>query len=177
MSVDQARSVASNGLYVPYRGFDRAYGPVGTLSVDAQATGDAGGGAVTLRIIMSAREFGFHPIWVVTRLSSIDGLATPEAVRLLFAEAGNERLNADYNETLTPVVGPGGANVGNFANLGLVIEPDAAADANVIIVDWTTNEDTVQYHIHAYGVLFDAEALARAKHSGKGVDPLLAGIR
>lgn len=176
MSVDQARSVEVNGLYTPYRGFDRAEGPVGTLSIDAEATGDGSGGTMTVRVIMSRIEFGFHPIWVVTRLNTLDGLAAAEAVLMRFAEAGNERLNADFNDAVL-AVRQGALNVANMEHLGLVIEPDAVTDANVLIADWATNTNSVGYHLHAYGVLFDAEALARRKAFGKGVDPLLSGIR
>lgn len=177
MAVQISRAVADVGLYVPFRGFDREVGPVGTLSVDAQITGSASGGAVTLVITMARVEFGFHPIWIPTRVASNDELNTPEVVEFVFSQAGNERLNADYREAQLAAAVAGGTNVAIFEALGVAIEPQEALATAVLTMIWSTNIDTDTYHMHVYGILYDGEALARGLRAGKGADQLLGGVR
>lgn len=166
----------ADSLYVPFRGFDREAGAVGTLFVDGNATGDAGGGNIVIRVFMGFIEFGFHPIWVVTRMSALDDLATPEVVNVAIANAGNERLDADLQENVLTLAGFD-LNVANFGHLGVPIEPDSSTTGTVLIATWSTNTDTKAYHFHAFGLLYDAEAMARGKQKGRSADPLLGGIR
>lgn len=177
MSVSVGQTVGNFGLYVPFRGFDREAGPVGTLFVDVSATGDGSGGTVTLGITMKRLEFGFHPIWVPTRVSSLDGLASPEAVEFMFRSSGNERLNGDLREPALGVAVAGGNNLAAFNQLGVAVEPTNETAATVLQCLWSTNTNAVVYHLHAFGVLYDAEALARGKRSGKAPDVLLGGVR
>ncbi len=176
MAVAQSRSVADVGLYVPYRGIDREAGIVGTLAVDAEATGDGSGGAVTLLITMARQEFGFHPIWVPTRVSTFDQLATPEVVMFQFDPAGNERIADSLREAKLALAGFGGSSA-VFDKLGVPVEPDQVDTTSVLVAQWTTNETGDVYHLHAFGVVYDAEAMARGKVPGRTPDVLLGGVR
>ncbi len=87
MSVTASAFVAS-GRFVPFRtkrrgGFDGGE-PVGTLYVDAQVTGDGGGGSATAEIAMASQEFGFPGIWVVTRVDVVDNQDAATVVFLQF---------------------------------------------------------------------------------------------
>ncbi len=178
MAVSTSRAVSTDGvgLYVPYRGFDREAGIVGTLAVDAEVTGDGSGGAVTILITMARQEFGFHPIYVPTRVSSFDSLATPEVVMFQFDPAGNERISDSLRESSLAQAGFGGSSA-TFDKLGVPIEPDQEASTSVLVCQWTTNENGDTYHLHVFGVVYDAEALARAKRPGATPDQLLGGVR
>lgn len=175
MAVDTTVTVAGGGLYVPFRTPIRAgplgNQPVGTLNVDANATGAAGGGTVTLRITMDVEEFGFRPIWCPTRVSVSDNLATAEAMELLYIATGNERLRANIGEVVVTVA-VSGSNVGLAEGLPVPIQPNVAA-GEIMRATWDTNTDTKIYHLHVFGPVFDAELLAR---EGEVAD-LLAGIR
>ncbi len=177
MSVSTTRFVSAIGLYTPFRGFDREVSAVGTLSLDAALTGDGTGGTITLSLSMERVEFGFHPILLVTRMSSLDGLATAEQVTVEYSSQGNERLNTDIIETNLPVAGPGSSNIATYSRLGVPIEPNLAAGGDILIARWTTNTDTIVYHLHVFGVVYDAEAMARGYRPGRRADELLAGIR
>ncbi len=176
MAVAQSRAVADVGLYVPFRGFDREAGMVGTLAIDAEATGDAGGGAVTILITMARIEFGFHPIYVPTRVSSFDTLTTPEVVMFQFDPAGNERIDESLREADLAVAGFGGSSA-TFDKLGVTVEPILEASTSVLVFQWTTNENTKAYHGHIFGVVYDGEALARGKRHAKTPDVLMGGVR
>lgn len=166
---------AGDQLFVPYRGFDRAAGIVGTLSVDINITGDASGGTILGQLNMNFLEFGFHLIWVPTRVGGRDNLATAEEILLSYLAAGNERLATDVDEGLLAVT-INGINRGQFEQLAVPIEPIIGGGL-VLQGFWLTNTDTKLYHIHAFGPVYDAEALARGKSKGKSVDLLLAGVR
>ncbi len=176
MSVTGTLTVAADGLYVPFRGFDREAGIVGTLQVSGSATGDAGGGTVSVQITMREEEFGFHPIWVPTQVSVIDDLAAAEAVNLSFSSAGNERLAATQIEALLSIRSQS-FNHAAFSELGVAIDPDIVAGAAVLTAGWTTNTLNKVYQLRAYGVIFDGQALARGKAPGKAVPALLGGVR
>lgn len=176
MTVATEQLVSLRGLYTPFRGFDRELGPVGTLYVDAEAAGAAGGGTVTILLNMSSDEFGFHGIWVPTRVSSRDALATAETVALTYRNEGNERLSSDITEQALAVVTPSQGNVATFNDLAVIIEPDIIEGDRVLSCQWSTNEDGDTYHLHVFGVLYDAQAMARGK-LGRVAGDLLAGIR
>lgn len=177
MVLSASRSVESFGLYTPFRGFDREAGAVGTLFVDAVMTGDATGGTATLIITMKRTEFGFHPIWVPTRVSTRDNLAAPEAVDFAFRAIGNERLDGDLREGKLPLAVAGGLNLATYSELGVAIEPQNPTANSVLQALWSSNVDTKVYHLHAYGILYDGEALARGKRLGKAPEQLLGGVR
>ncbi len=165
-------------LYVPFRGFDRSLGPVGTLDVKAVTVGDGSGGSVAISIQMRKQEFGFHPLWVPTMISVEDTLATAENPEVLFRGLGNERLIDQHCENVVMLASLVGArNCGKVANIGFIIEPDVVANATVMTCTWATNTNLLLYNIHAYGVIFDGEAMARGKYPGSAVSTLLAGVR
>lgn len=176
MSVSSFITV-ENGLYVPFRGFDREVGPVGTLCVDAQVIGDGSGGTATINLQMRREEFGFHVIWIPTRVSVVDDLAAAEEVFFSFRASGNERLNADISEAVLSIRVANGLNMGSFTNLGVAVETASTTIISVMQAGWLTNTNLKVYHLHAYGILYDDEALARGKRSGKAPDQLMGGVR
>lgn len=176
MSVTATSQVAA-GLYTPFRGFDREAGPVGTLSVNAEVTGDASGGSVTAVISMAREEFGFHPIWVPTRVGTRDVLAVAEAVEFTFRGSGNDRLDSDIEEGVLATRVVGALNLAAFVALGVAIEVVSLPAVQVVQARWATNTNTLLYHLHVYGVLYDGTALARGKEKGKSADLLLGGVR
>lgn len=169
---------SESGLYTPFRGFDREAGAVGTLSVDAEATGDGSGGTVTIVISMKFEQFGFHSLWIPTRVSSLDNLASPEVVEFSFRSSGNDRLAAgDLREAATALATGGANNVASFSALGVSIEVRSLTNVSVMQVRWTTNTNALLYHLHVFGILYDGEALARGKAAGKAPEQLLGGVR
>lgn len=175
MAVSTNRNVSDIGLYVPFRGVDREAGFVGSLFLDGATTGDASGGAIQIRILMRREEFGFHPIFVPTRVSAFDN-ATAETVVFQYAPAGNERISDFTREPKLGIAGFGGNSM-TFESLGIPIEPDQVDQAEIMGMQWSTNVDTKLYHAHIFGVVYDAEALARGKSQGKFFDVLLGGVR
>ncbi len=175
MAVSTTR-FASAGLYVPYRGMDREAGIVGTLAIDAQATGDGSGGAVTILVAFSREEFGFNIIYVPTRVSTFDALTTPEVVMFQFDPAGNERIAESLREASLAIAGFGGSSA-VFDKLGVPIEPEFASPTSCLVAQWTTNETGDVYHLHCFGVVYDSEAMTRGKREGKTPDVLLGGVR
>ncbi len=180
MAISQNRSV-SDGLYVPFRGFDREAGPVGTLDVQAQATGDGGGGTVAINIQWNYIEFGFHPIWIPTMISVQDTLASAIPVEVLFRGLGNERILDFHAEIVVTVASTFTTrNLGKVSDMGFTLEAPLDAKETlqtVMSAGWATNTNALLYEIHAYGVVYDAEALARGKQKGKAPDVLLGGVR
>lgn len=156
----------STGLYVPFRTGRRAgwngSQPVGTVSLDAEATGDSGGGKVSLSVSMPRFVFGFHPIWMITQIECLDNLAVAEVVFFRYVATGNERLQGNLGEAQLAVRHAAAANnVALFTIGGVPIEPDQLVAADVVLVEWSTNTDAKTYHLHVFGYLFDAEEIAR----------------
>ncbi len=176
MSVSVTRNVSA-GLYVPFRGVDRLVSPVGTLAIDATVTGDASAGTVSIALAMEFDEFGFHPIWIPTRINAIVNNAGVDEVEFTYQPAGNERLSGVLTEEITTRVTVGGDNVGNAVFLAVPIEPDQKAPADVFTVRWETNTDTKVYHLHLFGVLYDAQAMSQRKDPGSRIDTFMAGVR
>lgn len=171
-SVDMA-----TGLFVPWRTAKRGGvdggDPVGTLSLDASATGAAGGGTVTLTITAVDGSFGFHAIWVPTYIALQDNLAAAESPLFSWRAAGNARLDVNLFQTFLSIRGAGTDDVSVMQNATVPIEPDNRTATQVMQAIWATNTDTIVYHIHTFGVLFDAELLARAGR----IPDILAGVR
>ncbi len=165
----------SGGLYVPFRGVDRARSPVGTVSIRARATGDGSGGSVSAAVASASRIlFGFHPMLALTRLHTFDRLATIVNVRLTLQEAGNERIDEDYADVVTPVEQATDNNVANMSFLGVPIEPDGGG--GLVSAVWQTNTNALAYDLVAFFVVYDLEALARSPGLG-AIDMLVSGIR
>ncbi len=178
VSTTVALETAGVGLYVPFRGVDRAFGPVGTLDAKATTVGDGSGGNVAISLQMKRLEFGFHPLWVPTMISIEDTLATAENPEVLFRGLGNERLLDQHCENVVMTAALVGArNCGKVEKLGFIIEPDQIGNATGVTCTWATNTNLLLYNLHVYGVVFDGEAMARGKRPGSSVSPLLAGVR
>lgn len=177
MSVSISPPVDENALFVPFRGFDREAGAVGTLYFDAQAAGDGSGGTVTINVQMKKLEFGFHPLWIPTRVSTQDDLATAEVVAFAFRSSGMERLSGDLREASLALAVANSLNVAAFRELGVAVETQSLTNITVMQAIWLTNTDGKVYHVHIYGILYDGEALARGKRAGKAPDQLLGGVR
>ncbi len=174
MSVANTVTMTS-GLYVPYstkrRGGRQGDKPVGTLMVDGGAIGDASGGNVQININMGRLEFGFHPLWVLTSMVAwrVDSVA--DFVRFIFQNAGNRRLNTTMIEVVQGV--DDGGLVGAIASQrAVVIEPNVDVETAVLSAVFGTNTNTINYHFHCYGVVFDGEYLAKYGE----VSEMLAGL-
>lgn len=152
---------AADGVYVPFRTRRTpANGLVGTLSMRTTVTGAAGGGTAAITFTMSRREFGFHAIWVPTIIQLHDNLATPEVVAFRYRAAGNERLQGDIQDTVTTVEA-NSVNQGLVSLRGVIIDPNVRVSTAVMLATWDTNTDTKVYALHAFGVVYDGEVLAR----------------
>jgi len=176
MSVSTARFVAS-GLYVPFRGIDREVSAVGTLAIDATVTGDGSAGTVTIPLAMARIEFGFHPIWIPTRVFATVNLNSAQEVLFVYETSGNERLQGGMSEEVTSRVTINGDNVANASLLSIPIEPNQEIASNVFSIRWGANNNGDVYELHMFGVLYDAEAMARGKRPGAAVDTFMAGVR
>lgn len=155
---------ADLALYVPFRTSSRGGrdggDPVGTLSINAGATGAAGGGTVTITITMGHIIHGFHPLFVPTYVSISDSLTTAEEVSLAYNSGGNERLVGSLTEAEL-LIAVAGQNAKRFQSSGLLIEP-VRGGGSVMSAVWQTNTDTKTYHLHIFGYMFDAELLVTA---------------
>lgn len=154
-------------LYVPFRGAGR-YGPVGTFSFDGSVTGDGSGGQANVQLQLNGREqFGFKPILLVKEVGLEDNLGTAEDV-MVYADNSSERLSAPMR-VVVPMVQHGGSttlNLGRLPDTRWLLEQTLAqfgdGDATkVLIAQWETNTSSKVYHLHAWGIVFDEEWLAR----------------
>ncbi len=169
--------MATSGIFVPFRGFDREVGPVGTIYLDMEDVGDGTGGTVRITLSIRREMFGFHAIVVPTRISATDALVTAEVVIMRWLATGNERVNGDMDQAVLSLQQAGPTNVAIFDALGFILETQSDGDVIAARMDWATNTTALTYHYHFWGVLYDAEALARSKGRGKGADLLLSGMR
>ncbi len=175
MSVSNVVSLEDNGLYVPFRGTDRAQAPVGTLQAQAQVTGDGSAGSVTISFTLPFILFGFHALLAATRINTIDLSATLQNLRLIYNTAGNERLSHEITEVVVPVELPPNNNHGNAQFLGIPIE-GTRVEGNVLTAAWVTNNNTIDYDVHAFFMVYDLEFLSKLPGTGR-IDSLVAGIR
>lgn len=161
-------------LFTPYhqsqRGGDNSM--VGTICVDAEATGDAGGGTVSVVLNMAKEEFGFPILFIPTRIASRDNLAAAEVVIFTSDLTGNRRLNTSFQEHIL-AVRAGNINSAVLGNVTVPIEGDGEASAAVFRATWQTNTDTKGYHLHMFGPVFDLQTVARRNY----IDLLAAGVR
>lgn len=173
MAIDQTRFVR-DGFYTPYHSIGRGVGNglVGTLQIDAEATGAAGGGIVVIRLKMKREEFGFPLIFIPTYVAVKDNLATAELVTLDYRAAGNRRMSSNVSEMITTLQN-NNENAGLTTNTTIPIEGGDRTEQDIMTAVWETNTDTKTYHLHMFGPVFDLQVIAR---SGL-VDPLLAGLR
>lgn len=174
MAVAQVRVLDDVGLYVPYHtgGRGRYSGLVGMLGMDANATGLAGGGSVTISITASKDAFGFPFTWVPTFIGVDDNLAAAEEVRVSYNGDGN-RLLAFSPAQNALSVRSGSQNTGVFSNLAIPIEPDGEDPVGILTAVWPTNTDTKLYHLHVFGPVYDMQVIARNYE----ITEMLAGLR
>jgi len=128
---------------------------VGTASFDVQVTGAAGAGAVTLSLLMSPDEFGFHVLFVPTLLGVEDTLGTKEDVRIGWK--ATHRLTSLFREAI-PTTTVLAVNFGTLRGASPALQPETV-DQTVLDAVWATNTDTETYHFHGYGVVYDLERL------------------
>lgn len=174
MAVSVTRSISA-GLYTPYHagvGRGAVNGLVGTLQLDAEATGAAGGGTVQIAVSMGREAFGFPLMLVPTFVGVQDNLAAAEVVRVDYRLEGNRRLQASVSTTLT-TLRSGTNNAGTVENVSIPIEGVAIAEADILHAVWATNTDTKTYHLHVFAAVFDLQVIAREGL----VDLLMAGVR
>lgn len=160
-------------LYVPYhtvmRGGPDGMDPVGSLQVNAEATGDAGGGVVNIILSMLRQPFGFPILWAPTMVSATDNLASAEDVALSFSSG---RLITDMQQTITMVATANAGDLGNAKELGVSLEGRDAV-VTVATATWSTNTDTKSYHLHMFGPVYDLQLIAL-----KGrISDIMAGLR
>ncbi len=167
MSV-QTLTELSSGLFVPYRGTMQGLQPAGTVEVAMQATGAAGGGTVTLHLVASKIEFGFHPILTLTAVASFATVVVAGEVFFQYSAVGNERMQQSVLTLPKTEVDSGGFTMANWLGeeLPIPIEPfidSAVAQASRIVasIQWTTNTDTASYNAAVFALVWDMEALAR----------------
>jgi len=179
MAVAQTRTLGEAGvaLYTPFRGINRARSMVGTLDVDAIATGAAGGGTVSITLTARPVEFGFKFLWVPTRITLQDNLASVIDVELAITVQGNERLLGAYTEEVTMRATAAGDNIGNAEAVSIPIECDILAGASIMFARWATNTDAKTYHLKAFGPVYDMEFLAASKAHDAVLDTLVGGVR
>lgn len=166
------------GLFTPfptlYRGGRDGSQPVGTLFVDATATGDSGGGVIVMNITGVRSQFGFRTAWIPLYIqASDDDGGVPKQFALGYRAEGNTRLSSTLTEVLSGVSDGTGLFAGPFQNTGILIESDSRTAAAVMRMQASVNTDGKVYHFHVYGPVYDRELLA--KH-GK-LDELYTGVR
>lgn len=178
MSVSATRSLSA-ALYTPFRTSKRGGGdasePVGTLHMDAEVTGDAGGGTVTLIVAGRREEFGFPQLFVPTLVTVQDNLAAAEDVSFAYLAPGNDRLNAAITLSITSVRAGSVTNAGFLDNVTIPIQGPDQTNRDICQAFWATNTDTKVYHLHLFGPVYDAQILANSDY-GRIALPL-SGVR
>jgi len=150
----------------------RGYGfPVGTLAVNAEATGAAGGGVVSIQLQATRTMFGFRVLLVPTKVISQSELAAVEAVAFVWRQVGNRRLNMDLVQVAQEVAS--GDHFAEVDAIGILIEPTDDTLRDVCNVNWQTNTDTKVYHAHVLFAVYDLEILE--KHGS--LSSLVTGVR
>ncbi len=177
MTVSTNVTVAG-GRYVPWRtamrGGDMGTEPVGTLEVDAGASGDVSGGTVSVGITINREEFGFPFLWVPTQITINDTLSTLENANMSYGSAGNERLNTDVLDIIVMRSGAQSTNegIGSIAAIPIEAVP-GTVDGRCLFTVWDTNENGKVYHMHVFGPVFDMQVIANQG----GISELLSGVR
>ena len=155
-------AVLSPANFVPWS--QRRTSPqVGSFSVDLGATGDATGNPVIVNSEWTSGEWGFRAI-LVPKGVSIQANADPGNVRVEFTAAGNRRLLGNVTVGFDPI------QVGSdFVTPEYVFPADLSIDLGQVVetalrwmqVEFAANTDGTAYHAHAWGLVYDAEMLAR----------------
>lgn len=162
--------------YVPYRGTSRVTDPSGSFSLSLTGTGDSSGGYVNLHVLANKLEFGYHPIIVVTSATLKDNLAATSQRRFEFSSVANERLCAAVSIPKVPVAdGSDWISIYSGGELAVPIEPDGVAGRNIFTCGWRTNTNTKVYTAFIFGLIWDAEELAR--EVGAQMPDIFYGVR
>lgn len=159
--------------YTPYhagrRGGVLGSDPVGTLMINAEAVGAAGGGSVTVNITMLREAFGFPLMFVPTIVVMSDNLASAEDSTLTF---DSPRFVTALSQVVTKLSTTNVGNMGQVPNVAVNLEGDATP-RTIIQGVWDTNTDTKVYHIHAFGPVYDMQVIAARGY----ISDIIAGIR
>jgi len=169
MSVNTTTTLATAGLYVPFRG-NRRSGVVGTVHAHLGAVGDATGGTVTILLSMTGDEFGFPLLLVPVFIQA----ESPNAENgLLTYPVGNERVGGQ-GAALVEVVPNLIAVARNVGTLrGAQPHISVPLDANqpavtVLTCQWATNSDGVSYNLRLYAMAYDQQAMAQMQEMDLG---------
>ncbi len=163
-------------LFIPYRGPSWVVNPVASFQLSLTGTGDGSGGFVNLQVVANRVEFGFHPIIILTLVEANDNLSATSERFLQYASIGNERLANAFTIPKVPL--PSGADfisIWSGSELAVPVEPDGAGARNIFVVHWDTNTNAEVYLARIFGLMFDAEALAR--EVGAEMPDIFYGVR
>ncbi len=153
-----------DGLYVPYRGLSKGDNPAGTYSHIMSGVGDGSGGTIVLRMRMQRLEFGFHPILTLVIVEATDNTAAVDQVLFQYEVApGNERLSTALTipkDSLVSVTGSRVVFLGQ--DLPIPIEPVSEVLTGAFLIQYQTNTNAANYNVRLFGMLWDAEVLARS---------------
>ncbi len=152
----------ATAVFVPYRGTNRVTDPMGSFFLSLTGTGDGSGGNVNLHVLSNQQEFGVHPIFVVTQAQLKDNLAATSERRFEFSSVGNSRVGAALSIPKVPIA-DGADFISVFAGgeLAVQIEPDGVSGRNIFTCGWRTNTNTEVYTAFIFGLVWDAETIAR----------------
>ena len=163
-------------LYVPFRGVSRVVNPVASINMSLEATGDGSGGSVNAHVLANRIEFGFHPIVILTLVEARDNLAATSQRFLQYSSVGNERLQGAITIPKVPIAnGNDFISVWSGGELAVPVEPDGAAGRNIFTIQWATNTNVEVYRVFIFGLVFDAEAIAR--EVGVPLPDIFYGVR
>lgn len=163
MAIDQDRAFAPENFHRFAGERDMKDGaPVGTFSMDAEATGDSGGGTVQIIIQGTKDMFGFRAILIPTAVV-YSAVTDPGNALFTYTHTGNGHLqSASQIQMATDMVAVGGNYFApEFVLARVLVEPDKETNADLFQVKFDTNTDGTLYHLHVFGVVFDHERLSR----------------
>lgn len=164
------------GHFVPYRGPSNIVNPTGSIEIAMTGTGDGSGGFFNLNLLANRIEFGFHPILVLTLVEANDNLAAIAERFLQYSAQGNERLSQAIS--IPKVALPTGADftsIWSGSELAVPVEPNGEGTRGLFTVHWDVNTNLEVYFARIFGLLFDAEALAR--EVGVDMPDIFYGVR
>lgn len=149
------------------------WSPVGTFSINAEATGNTSGGYVRTQTGWTRDQLGFHALVVPTYISCIDTLGSAEDVVVTYT--GYNRRCTDM-AVRVDMQAHGSSNYGAVQGSQIVLESEAGTDAaaqQFVRAEWQTNTNSATYHLHIYGVVYDAE---KFYYNGHVTGPMLGNL-
>lgn len=134
----------------------------GTYDQDVEVTGAAGGGTATLAARWVGNEWGFVPIMVIMAVT-VQANTDPGFVRVSYVDTGNRRLQGELTYAYDTVVVDGNHITPEYAFPKVPIEPRDGPSVDLFMrAVFDTNTDTKIYHMHIFGLVFDAEWMSRS---------------